>query len=283
MIARPLVDADIPALEALLAQHADSSMILRSNLRAAGLADTGARYSGLWAGLFDGAALIGAAAHFWNDMLILQCPAPPEGIALLARAAASGRPVAGVVGPLAQAQAGWAAIHAAPPRIEMREDLFSLDLRELQLPGSLQSSALTVRRATAADLPTLSPWSYDYNVEVGQMVPGPASVTSAAEKIAALVAEDVVFVACSEDGAPRAMSSFNARMPDCVQIGGVWTPPEGRRRHAARACVAGSLQIARAEGVARSILFTRVDNTAARLAYLGIGYRIVGDYGILLV
>ena len=46
--------------------------------------------------------------------------------------------------------------------------------------------------------------------------------------------------------------------------------------------VAGSLRIARSEGVTRSILFTGQDHEAAQKAYRSIGYRVVGDYALML-
>lgn len=85
-----------------------------------------------------------------------------------------------------------------------------------------------------------------------------------------------------ESGRPVAYSAFNARLPDVVQIGGVWTPPELRGRGYARAVVAGSLLEARREGVYRAVLFTGVENVAARRAYEAIGFRVVGDYGLVI-
>jgi predicted GNAT family acetyltransferase len=76
---------------------------------------------------------------------------------------------------------------------------------------------------------------------------------------------------------------FNGRLPDAVQIGGVFTPPALRARGFARAVVAGALLAARADGVTRSILFTGRDNAFARSAYLSLGYGIVGDYGIVFL
>ena len=80
-----------------------------------------------------------------------------------------------------------------------------------------------------------------------------------------------------------ATSTWNAQLPDCVQIGGVFTPPELRRRGYGRAVVAGSLVEAREQGVGRSVLFTGVDNPAARRAYEALGFEVVGDYALFLL
>ncbi len=83
-----------------------------------------------------------------------------------------------------------------------------------------------------------------------------------------------------EDGGLVSYSAFNARLPDIVQIGGVWTPPELRGRGYGRAVVAGSLLDVRALGVRRAVLFAERED--AKRAYAGIGFRVVGEYGLVL-
>ena len=68
-----------------------------------------------------------------------------------------------------------------------------------------------------------------------------------------------------------------------MQVGGVWTPPETRGRGYARCVVAGSLLHARAQGVTRALLFTMESNVAAVRAYEALGFRRIGDYGLMLV
>jgi predicted GNAT family acetyltransferase len=84
-------------------------------------------------------------------------------------------------------------------------------------------------------------------------------------------------------GKPVACSFFNARVPDTVQVGGVYTPPGLRGRGYGRAAVAGSLATVRLQGVRRSVLFTDKDNASAHAAYEALGYRIAGEYGIILL
>ncbi len=74
-------------------------------------------------------------------------------------------------------------------------------------------------------------------------------------------------------GEPVAYAAYNAALPTCVQIGGVWTPPLLRSRGYARAAVAGALLAARERGVPRSVLFTEEDNHPAKAAYRALGYR----------
>lgn len=66
-----------------------------------------------------------------------------------------------------------------------------------------------------------------------------------------------------------------------VGISGVWTPPALRQRGYARAAVAGCLLEERAAGVERAVLFTDAANHGRR-AYEALGFRLVGDYGLVL-
>ena len=75
---------------------------------------------------------------------------------------------------------------------------------------------------------------------------------------------------------------MNARLPDVVQVGGVWTPRDLRGRGYARCVVAGSLLAVRREGVGRAVLFTDEENRPARAAYEALGFRVVGDYGLVI-
>lgn len=153
-----------------------------------------------------------------------------------------------------------------------------LDLAALQVPAPLADGRVTCRVPVDAELPTLARWAYEYETET---LGGAAS----AEREAS-IARDYKPAASLrvlvDGGAPLAMTRFNAEIPDTVQVGGVYTPPQNRRRGYGRAVVAGSLLEARARGVRRSILFTSEHNIAARSAYLSLGYRIVGDYGLVL-
>ena len=83
------------------------------------------------------------------------------------------------------------------------------------------------------------------------------------------------------DGRVVSMNSYNAMIPDMVQIGGVFTPQDLRGLGCARACVAGSLLAARRTGVDRSVLFTPKENASAQAAYRAIGFRVVGEYGLV--
>ncbi len=209
----------------------------------------------------------------------------PEGCAALAQAAASGasRAIRGVVGPWEQVLDALAAVEltAATTTMNSREDLFALTLTDLVVPPALSSGRLHCRVAEQDDLELLTRWGVDYDVELKGHADDEKLQEDNRSYAKAYTEAGEMFV-LEAGGVPASMCTWNARLPDTVQIGGVFTPKPLRGRGYARAVVAGCLQIACELGVQRSILFTGAQNAPARHAYLSIGFEVVGDYGIVL-
>jgi RimJ/RimL family protein N-acetyltransferase len=278
---RVLGRGDENALEEFLRRHAESSMLLLSNLRAAGLAEGGGPYHGTYAAAFDGHRIVGVVAHMTRGALLLQAPeALPEVVTFAV--AQSRRHIGGFIGPWAQVVAARATLGltATAARMDSREILYALALRELVVPPMLASGAVRCRRALETDLPQLARWRVAYNVEANRLAKTPTMRRQARDEIERWHADRVLFVlTCDDDRV--AYSAFNGAVPDLVQVGGVWTPPALRSRGYARSVVAGSLVMAREEGVERAILFTGEDNTPAQRAYEALGFRPIGDYGLV--
>lgn len=278
-----LVPGDEGRLDAYLAGHPATSLFLRSNLRRAGLLDRGQRFQGRYAAALnpDG-AIEGVIAHSWNGNMLIQAP-PDLAVELALLLMADGdRPLCGLIGPLPAAQAVARAFPSHHPKRDGAEDLFDLPLDRLVVPPLLSSGACDWRRATVQDIPLLTGWRLDYCVEALGAVPDAALQAQAQADIAAWVAAGDVFLLTGPDGAILSMATHNARIPDTVQIGGVWTPRDWRGRGYARAAVAGALMAARDDGAALAVLFTGKENEPARRAYLGLGFQIIGDYAIIL-
>ena len=279
---RLLRPGDEAVLEAFLAGHAASSMFLRANLRNAGLVDRGAVYQGTYAAVISAGAVAGVAAHFWNDMLVLQAPAGAERLAAAA-VAASGRKVAGILGPLAQARAARQALGfaARATTTDSAEVLFRLDLDRLRVPEALARGSVAFRQAKGDELGLLAEWRVAYAQETFRHPASPALGRASRAEVERLAGEGALFVLEAESQ-PVSCCSFNARLPEMVQIGNVFTPPSERRRAYARAVVAGALKLARQQGVREAILFTGEENEPAQRAYRGIGFEAVGDYALIL-
>jgi len=277
---RLLKNEDGPALRNFLERHADSSMLLLSNLTHAGLDSPGQVYGGVYAGQFDDGILTGVAAHCWNGNLLLQAPRNPVAVARAA-VEASGKEVCGLVGPADQtttARVGLGLMETAT-QVARDEALLALDLKDLIVPEALLKGQLVCRRPRASELDLLINWRADYRVEATNEPEGPELRWSSRLEIERLRAEKKQWV-LARDGRLVATCAFHTNIGPHVQIGGVWTPPAYRSKGYARAVVAGALLRARQDGAKRATLFT--DEPSARRAYEAVGFHPVGEFGLVL-
>ena len=279
---RTLQPGDEAALLRFLQSRPDTTMFLQGNLAAAGLVDRGRRCQGTYAAAFEGDDVVAVAGLFWNGNLIMEAPIHLEAVVREAVRRAP-RPLQGLIGVnayVAQARALFDR-EGAPASLDSRELLYRLELDQLVVPPALNEGDVTCRRAELDDLPVLVPWGCAYQIESIGAEDAPGLRDRVADSQRTRIAERAIWILHRGDE-PVAMSAFNAFTADCVQIGGVYTPPELRSRGYARCAVAGSLLHARADGKARSILFTGEDNPAAQACYVRLGYKHVGDYRIVM-
>jgi predicted GNAT family acetyltransferase len=207
--------------------------------------------------------------------------------ALTVRAAviASARPVSGLLGgpahqvAIARNALGLDTVTAA---FDEQELLMAVDLDRLIFPSTLVNRNVVVRRGRQDDMNVLVGWSHDYRVETLHETPGSETRASAHEMISGQLEAGRLFVAEGVGGELCAMASFNAALPEMVQLGGVYTPPSLRRRGYCQAVIAGALTEARSTGVTRAVLFTDGQNPASTRAYAHVGFHVIGDYGIVL-
>jgi len=279
---RTLAPGDEQELERFLSERPDTTMFLRGNLRAAGLLDRGERYQGTYAAAFDGEHIVGAAAHYWNGNVVVEAPLA-VGEVVACAVAASGRSVRGILGPWSQvveAREGLG-LSSAPTRLDSQEQLYALRLAGLQVPIALAEGHVRCRPPLSDELDQVVDWAIAYGIETLQEPEEPDQRAAARSRIETAQAEGRQWV-LEASGRPVAYTAFNSVLPDCVQVGGVFTPPALRGHRYARCAVAGSLLEARERGVRRSVLFTQSDNRPAQSAYHALGYRRVGDYGLVL-
>jgi predicted GNAT family acetyltransferase len=78
-----------------------------------------------------------------------------------------------------------------------------------------------------------------------------------------------------------ALTGFNARITDMVQVGPVWTPPEYRNQGFARQLLFFTLAQEKSKGIKQAILFT--DHPAAIKVYLAVGFEKIGNYRLALL
>jgi RimJ/RimL family protein N-acetyltransferase len=282
---RLLGPGDEGPLDAFLARHADTSMFLRSNARSAGLTDRGEPMQATYVAAVVGGKIAGVAAHCWNGMVLVQAPETGHAGATSREAVRrSGRIVTGFSGPWGQVVDARDALGLAGAATakDSRDELYVVDLARLVVPPALAAGDVRCRHPETRELDLLVDWRARFAVEA-LGAPDTPNLREASRDDVLLQHERGTDWLLLADGTPVSYSVFNAMLPEIVQIGGVWTPPEFRGRGYARAIVAGSLVVARKQGVERAVLFADPANEAARRAYVFLGFRVVGDYGLVLL
>ena len=297
---RRLVAGEEAVAEAYLATVSERTLFLRSNLARAGLADDGRPFSGVYAGAFDDddddndddnhGALAGVAAHFWNGNIVV-APGPHAEALALHAVAVSGKRVGGILGPHAEVMRVRSALglDAVTARFARKEILYALALEELVVPPALDHGDVVVRAPLDDELAALLEWRMQYCAETSSTPDTPETRAEQRRYLATYQDQGHHYVLTDARGPAKqnqtggllAYSAFNATVADTVQIGGVWTPPPQRGRGHARCVVAGSLHHARKRGVRSAILFTDEENVAAQRSYVAVGFRPIGDYGIV--
>ncbi|MDX1782191.1 MAG: GNAT family N-acetyltransferase [Thalassovita sp.] len=264
------------AIEAFLAQHADSSMFLRSNLAAYGLAELQHPHGTTYCLYPEIGAIRGVFGRSNSGFLMCQAPdAAPEVWRGFADAL-EGQEIKGMTGDDEQVTAALAAIGLPGDGFVMNhaEPLYRLDLARLKAP------AATLRVPVSEDAELLSLWSAQYMIDTGEAgAKGPEPRIAIARAVEAITGGKTRLLI--EDGQPVAMTGFNAQLDDMVQVGGVFTPPDRRGNGNARRAVAAHLAEARAQGAKTAILFA--NNAAAARAYEAIGFERIGAYRVAIL
>lgn len=265
---------DRARIEALLSARIDHAMFPLSNLRAHGL------------GQGDFASDHPHATRYWvtdhsvvaltRGGMLLPLLAPGCDLSGL-RAALTGQTVQGAAGPAASTRPVLRALGLAntPARLDEDEPGFALDLSNLRLPPRPDATLIP---AHAADRDLIIAWRAASTIETQGMPPDQAR-DRAVQDVDGWLAHDSHRVLLHQ-GQPVALTGFNARLPEIVQVGGVYTPPAVRNRGHARTAVALHLAEARADGATRAVLFAATP--AAARAYLAIGFRPAPDFTLVL-
>jgi len=279
---RRLGPRDESIVQSFLVPRLQSSFILVANLAADGFAYEGRPYQGVYMGAFRSGALVGVAAHYWNDNLIFQAPrfAGELSVAALRESA---RPCAGLVGPWAQICEARLALGLGEraTRYNSKEILYAIELARVRIPEGLASGAVRCRRARSNDLARLTEFATAETIENFGDTDTPELRAKIRDGLERDVADGMLFVLdCGERVVAK--SSFHGIANGAVQIGGVYTPPEQRGKGYARCVVGGSLLAAREAGESKAFLFTAETNVPAQRAYESLGFRPIGDYGIIL-
>lgn len=277
---RRLDSQDAAQLEAFLLPRRDSSMFLRSNAKRGGLNPPEETPKQTFVGAFQDGDIVGVVAQGASGMLLIQSQ---YSIADLAQACVglSQRPVTGFAGPLPQVDQARAALGLKAEDASYNRDewLYGLDLCNLIVPTALSTGLVACRAPLPEERDTLRAWRLAYEIEALGAMEADETRRRSAHFLDQQMADGYVWVAL-DCGSPASLSAFNASLPDIVQLGGIYTPPELRGRGYARAAVAASLVAARERGAERAILFT--SNPSAARAYEALGFLRTGSYAVIL-
>lgn len=273
---RKAAQDDWPAIQAFLAPRAATSMFLSGNLRDHGLNSTGhPKATTVWLSE-EGGGIRNVFGYAEAGYFVFEAPDFTPDLAAPLRRILAGRRLIGLNGELGQAQAVMAALGLAAGDAGAPMDLphFRLALEQLEMP----SGQAVIRPMEAGDIPLLEEWRHGYDVEIFGSADLPESRSRSGTGVTDLAASGRGRI-LEADGCPVAMTAFNAVLPDIVQVGGVFTPPELRGRGFARRAVALHLAEARAAGVKEAILFA--SGSSASRAYEAIGFARIGSYRVL--
>lgn len=268
---RAALPTEAGAIAARLSRDAERAMFPLANLAAHGMAGGHPRAMRFWVAGDPVSDVLGLT----EEGMVMPLLAPA--LAGAAARALAGRAVFGMAGEAAQVHALMAAcgLAGAPVKMAHDEPHFALRLADLVLPDCGGLRLIPARDAPRA---LLAGWRADYDVEVLGGTPAQARAESEVT-LDGWLAADSHRVLLRGD-APVCLTGFNARLPDIVQVGGVWTPPALRGQGLARRAVALHLAEARARGATRATLFAASD-MAAR-AYRAIGFRQIGTFTLTL-
>jgi predicted GNAT family acetyltransferase len=279
---RLLKSQDTQVLEEYLAPHKAECMFICSNLKATGIEYGGSDFEGEYFGYFDiNDQLQGVIVHYWNGNVMMHSKDHDvlEKLILHLKKNIS-RPIAGILGPNIQAEhvikkLGLSGLSFG---INSNEGLYEINLEalnELSMPSNM-------RVVSAQDVTKniLIEWMKSYDIEALGALDDETLEKQVKEHWNLRLQKNDAWVLLL-DGTPVALSAFNARLSDMVQVGPVWTPPEYRNKGFARLLLAYTLHQEKLKGTKQAILFT--DNPAAIKAYLAIGFKKIGNYRLALL
>jgi RimJ/RimL family protein N-acetyltransferase len=265
-------EADIPEIEAFLTPRTAQSMFPLANLRNHGLNGPHRHSPNFW--LIRGKGQITDVLTLTRGGLVLpQCPSMDwSGLGT----PLEDREITGIIGPANQCRSFLKAtgLDGVAKSLDHDEPQYELNLSELVIPEGFGELVPLCN----ADKDQMIEWRKAYAIETIHEDPDQAQLT--AERDYETYTTDRSHVVLMDGETALCATGFNARLPDIVQIGGVYTPPEHRRKGHARRAVALHLAQARDQGVSRATLFSA--NEYASRAYQAIGFTYVGQWTLCL-
>jgi len=272
---RPVVARDAPALASLLATDPVAHCFVASRVRIAG-ADPW-RLGGDLLGYFGDAGL--------ESVVYLGANLVPVGTTAASRAAFAdrlrprGRRCSSLVGPAEEVLDLWRLLEPAwgPAReVRTNQPLMLLDsdpivdadpLVRVSVPADLDvlvPACVAMFTAEVGVSPTVGGASYAYRARIAELVDAGRSFSRI------------------EGGAVAFKAEVGAVSADVCQVQGVWVDPSRRGQRLSESGMAAVVALARTRIAPGISLYVNHYNTAARKAYLAVGFREVGTFATVL-
>lgn len=263
--------ADRDAIMAFLMARPTVAMFPITNLRDFGMAGGHPKAMSFWTTQADGQITDVLGISDSGIVLPVFSTKTPRDIGR----ALQGRDITGIIGQAASASEVKFALRLPDGDLNRVEPHFELALDQMKMPDTTGFTLVPVASVPREEMIV---WRRQYGIDALDLSPTEAGLQAigAVDRMIALDTHRVLIA----DGAPVAMTGFNAILPEAVMIGGVYTPANFRGRGFAKAALSLHLTEARNKGVKRAVLSAA--NAIAAKAYIAIGFQQIGEFMIVL-
>jgi GNAT superfamily N-acetyltransferase len=278
----PIAPERVADAVTFLEERTDTALFLLSNLASYGPALGSAPYSGDFKGIVDHAGrLIAVFCLTRRGVMIIDTHGRSDlAPTILGACESTGIPIDAVIGERRAADSVWPFVKGVPGfqvTWESPERLYRLDLGE-ELPPNALHVARRVRFLLPGDFPAWNDANLAYLAEVGMSLSG--TTAERRDTFDEQVAQRRWW-GLFDDGGLVTTAALNAVYKDTAQVGAVYTVPDRRGQGLSRATMATLIADAREHHHLRQlVLFTGESNHVADRLYRGLGFEVVGEYGV---
>ena len=267
-----VADADREALVDFMVEHAPIMMFPLANLNRYGLGGQHPRAISAWVAK-SGDRITDVLTWSQDGMVFPCCPSGHWDACL---EVLRGQKVLGFLGEGRQATALRQVCGLTQrAKLDALEPSFVLSLSDLIMPDT---DGFVLRPLAAAPHDLMVDWRAAYEVETLSMPK--AQAAAQAERFVRHAMTTDSHRVVLRDGVPVCMTGFNAMLPEIVQVGGVYTPPEHRGHGYAKVALAQHLMEVAVDGVTEAVL-SAANESAARV-YTALGFKRTGTFALVI-
>jgi RimJ/RimL family protein N-acetyltransferase len=275
-----VTDSDLERVRAYLEAHMDSSLFLLSNLALCGPRRSEEPGSGNYRCAVEEGTIVAVFSLTRRGNLLVQAAGRADLAAQILEACeAEPIEITGVVGDWPTAEALWALVCADPrfePTVSIKDVLFSLSLTD----ATKSTQLFEARALSVDDFDRWAPLNAAYLAELN--LPLQLTPEQRREEFESRARAHRWWGAFEGDRLV-AIAGLNAVYGHLGQVGGVYSPPEDRRKGFARAVMGQLICDSRTRHhFERLVLFTGENNIGARRLYESLGFQAAGSFALFL-